>query len=181
MFSDFKMHVAGVPQIAPFFGVGEGNVIFDGPGEDEDFGLEQITGNRADRYMFRTSPLRNLGLQAAFFHNGCFIRLRNALRFHLDPLTHAPSYDPSKEHIDRDLRYRLGPIGPVLDRLDTLLRQAPSLDRREFDDLLAFLEEALLDPQARPGRLCRLPPASVPSGLPVMHFEGCPNLPGGSF
>jgi hypothetical protein len=27
MFSDFKMHVAGVPQIAPFFGVGEGNVI----------------------------------------------------------------------------------------------------------------------------------------------------------
>ena len=37
MFSDFKMHVAGVPQIAPFFGVGKGNVIFDGPGDNEDF------------------------------------------------------------------------------------------------------------------------------------------------
>ena len=41
MFSDFAMHVVGVPQIAPVFGVGTGNVIFDGPGEDEDFGLEQ--------------------------------------------------------------------------------------------------------------------------------------------
>jgi len=59
MFSDFKMHNIGVPQIAPFFGVGRGNVIFDGPNEDEDFGLEQITGNSADRYKFRSSPLRN--------------------------------------------------------------------------------------------------------------------------
>ena len=52
MFSDFENRVAGVPQIAPFFGVGEANMIFDGPGEDEDFGLEQITGNPADRYRF---------------------------------------------------------------------------------------------------------------------------------
>jgi cytochrome c peroxidase len=29
--SDFAMHVAGVPQIAPFLGVDEGNVIFDVP------------------------------------------------------------------------------------------------------------------------------------------------------
>ena len=38
------MHDIGVPQIAPDFGVGKGNVIFDGPGENEDFGLEQMTG-----------------------------------------------------------------------------------------------------------------------------------------
>ena len=44
MFSDFQNRVIGVPQIAPFFGVDESNMIFDGPGEDEDFGLEQITG-----------------------------------------------------------------------------------------------------------------------------------------
>jgi len=56
MFSDFKSHVIGVPQIAPFFGVGKGNVIFDGPGQDEDFGLEQITGDLNDRYKFRTAP-----------------------------------------------------------------------------------------------------------------------------
>src|SRR5262249_13854665 len=63
MFSDFQNHVLGVPQIAPFFGVGAGNVIFDGPGEDEDFGAQQITGNDADRYRFRTSPLRNVAVQ----------------------------------------------------------------------------------------------------------------------
>jgi cytochrome c peroxidase len=79
MFSDFQMHVAGVPQIAPFFGVGEGNVIFDGPGEDEDFGLEQITGSSADRYKFRTSPLRNAALQPAFFHNVAFTKLEDAM------------------------------------------------------------------------------------------------------
>ena len=67
MFSDFKMHVIGVPQIAPGFGTGKGNVEFDGPGKDEDFGLEQITGNPADRYKFRSSPLRNAALQPAFF------------------------------------------------------------------------------------------------------------------
>ena len=70
MFSDFEMHVAGVPQIAPVFGPGTGNSQFDGPGEDEDFGLEEITGDPADRYKFRTSPLRNVALQPAFFHNG---------------------------------------------------------------------------------------------------------------
>src|SRR5688572_12147883 len=32
MFSDFEMYVIGVPQIAPHFGAGAGNVIFDGPG-----------------------------------------------------------------------------------------------------------------------------------------------------
>ena len=50
MFTDARSHVAGVPQIAPAFGVGAGNVVFDGPGGDEDFGLEQITGAIADRY-----------------------------------------------------------------------------------------------------------------------------------
>ncbi|HJU75813.1 MAG TPA: cytochrome-c peroxidase, partial [Gemmatimonadaceae bacterium] len=40
MFSDFREHVAGIPQIAPALG----NVPFDGPGADEDFGLEQVTG-----------------------------------------------------------------------------------------------------------------------------------------
>jgi cytochrome c peroxidase len=74
MFSDFEMHVVGVLQIAPLFGVGTGNVVFDGPGDDEDFGLEQVTGDPADRYKFRTSPLRNVALQPAFFHNGAFTR-----------------------------------------------------------------------------------------------------------
>ena len=54
--SDFTQHVIGVPQIAPI----NGNVPFDGAGQNEDFGLEQITGNPNDRYKFRTSPIRNV-------------------------------------------------------------------------------------------------------------------------
>ena len=173
MFSDFKMHVAGVPQIAPFFGIGEGNVIFDGPGQDEDFGLEQITGNSEDRYKFRTSPLRNLAIQAAFFHNGSFTRLREAVRFHLDAATYARGYDPTAAGIDRDLRYRLGPIEPVLLRLDSQLRQTPQLTVEEFDDLVAFLAEGLLDRRAEKRHLCEILPGAVPSGFPVMKFEAC--------
>ena len=121
MFSDFQMHVIGVPQIAPFFGVGHGNVIFDGLGQDEDFGLEQVTGNPADRYKFRSTPLRNASLQAAFFHNGAFRRLEDAIRHHLDVFLSARSYHPKSAGIDDDLAYRLGPIEPLLQRIDPLL------------------------------------------------------------
>jgi cytochrome c peroxidase len=174
MFSDFKMHVIGVPQIAPFFGVGEGNIIFDGPGRDEDFGLEQVTGQGADRYRFRTSPLRNALLQPAFFHNGAFTRLRDAIRHHLDVFDSARDYDPHRAGVDPDLRHRLGPIEPVLARIDPLLATPIELTSAEFEHLVAFVGEALLDERARKQNLCRLVPEHVPSGLPTMRFEGCP-------
>src|SRR2546429_5168707 len=97
MFSHFNRRNIGFPQIAPFFGVGHGNVIFDGPNEDEDFGLEQITGNSADRYKFRSSPLRNAALQPAFFHNGAMTRIEDAIYHHLDVFDSARSYDPKKD------------------------------------------------------------------------------------
>jgi cytochrome c peroxidase len=174
MFSDFQMHVAGVPQIAPFFGMGEGNVMFDGPGEDEDFGLEQVTGNSADRYKFRTSPLRNVALQAAFFHNGAFVKLKDAIRYHLNASDIARAYNPVTAGVARDLQARLGPIDPVLARLDVLLRSSRCLSEEEFASLVAFVKDGLLDPRARRQSLCQLLPASVPSGRPTLRFEGCP-------
>jgi cytochrome c peroxidase len=174
MFSDFQNHVAGVPQIAPVFGAGTGNMIFDGPGKDEDFGLEQVTGDPADRYAFRTSPLRNLALQPAFFHNGAYTRLRDAVEFHLDPARHAPAYDAKKAGVDKDLRLRLGPIAPVLARLDPLLATPIVLTSRERGDLLAFLRHGLLDERAKPPRLCALVPRTVPSGMKPMKFDRCP-------
>lgn len=173
MFSDFKMHVAGVPQVAPYFGVGLGNVIFDGNNEDEDFGMEQVTGMNSDRYKFRTSPLRNVGLQSAFFHNGAFTNLRDAVQFHLDATTYGRSYDPVRAGVSNDLRSRLGPAEPVLKRLDPLLQRAPQLSSSDFDALVAFLAEGLLDTRAKKQNLCTLLPPSVPSGLPVMQFDGC--------
>lgn len=39
---------------------------------NEAFGLEEVTGNPADRYKFRTSPLRNVAVQPTFMHNASF-------------------------------------------------------------------------------------------------------------
>ena len=174
MFSDFQMHVVGVPQIAPRFGVGEGNMIFDGPGKDEDFGLEQVTGDAADRYQFRTSPLRNVGVQPAFFHNGAFTRLDDAIRHHLNVFESASSYRAKAAGVDRDLQFRLGPIEPMLASLDRRLATPRFLQDDDVAALVAFVGEGLLDPRAHRRHLCSLVPASLPSGLVPLHFEGCP-------
>lgn len=96
MFSDFQEHVVGVPQVAPVFGYPTGNFPFAGKGGDEDFGREERTGNGADRYKFRTAPLRNLAVSPAFFHNGAYTRLEDAIRFHLDVVASAADYQPKK-------------------------------------------------------------------------------------
>jgi len=173
MFTDFQERIIGVPQIAPFFGVGKGNVIFDGPGQDEDFGLEQITGNEADRYKFRTAPLRNLAVAPGFFHNGAFTRLEDAIRHHLNVHQSAHTYDPIEAGLPADLTHRLGPIDPVLSRLDPLLQNPIHLSPGEFNDLVSFVRNGLLDDRAKPENLCKLVPAQVPSGLPVLKFEAC--------
>jgi cytochrome c peroxidase len=163
MFSDFREHVVGVPQVVPAVT----NVAFDGPGADEDFGLEQATGSPADRYAFRTAPLRNVALQPAFMHNGAFTRLADAVRHHLAPAASARAYSPAAAGLAPDLRGRLGPVEPVLERLDPLLRAPAALADTEVADLVAFVAEGLLDPAARPERLRRLVPERLPGGRPV--------------
>jgi len=173
MFSDFEEHVAGVPQVTSSFGTGLGNVIFDGPHKDEDFGLEQITGNEADRYKFRTAPLRNLAVSPAFFHNGAFVRLDDAIRHHLNVYESARGYDPVAAGVPPDLAARVGPVEPVLTRLDSLLRSPIDLSSDEFNDLLSFVRDGLLDRRVRAETLCKLVPPSVPSGLAPLDFEVC--------
>ena len=164
MFSDFQEHVAGIPQGVP----AAANVLFDGPGADEDFGLEQVTGNLADRYAFRTSPLRNVALQPAFMHNGAFRRLDDAIRFHLDARGMTDGYTPAR--LPPDLR-RVGPAGPVLARLDPLLGSPAPLATVEIDALIEFVRVGLLDPEARPEHLRRLIPRRLPSGRPPLRFQ----------
>jgi cytochrome c peroxidase len=173
MFSDFEEHVIGVPQIAPEFGAGKGNVIFAGPDKNEDFGLEEITGDQADRYKFRTAPLRNLAVSPGFFHNGAFIELEDAVRFHVDVVKGARTYDPVKAGVPADLASRVGPAVPKR-LLDPLVQKAIRLGDRELGDLVAFIRTGLLDARVNATNLCQLVPARVPSGLPVMNFETCP-------
>jgi cytochrome c peroxidase len=165
MFSDFKEHGAGIPQIVP----STTNVVFDGPGQDEDFGLEQNTGNLADRYLFRTSPLRNVGLQPAFFHDGAFTRLEDAVRHHINTFQSARSYQP--KGLAKDLQGPTGPVEPILAQVDPLLQVPLQLDGNEISDLVGFLADGFLDERARPENLQRLVPAKVPSGRPVLKFE----------
>ena len=172
MFSDFREHVVGVPQVAPAAGnPAAGNVIFDGPGQNEDFGLEQVTSNPNHRYMFRTSPIRNVALQPAFFHNGAFTRLEDALRFHLNPAGQAPNYDPTAAGVAIDLCGPRGPIAPVLARLDPLVAAPINLSNGEFRQLVDFVRNGLLDPNARPENLRKLIPRRVPSGRPIQVFQ----------
>ena len=81
---------------------GQGQRLFDGPGKDEDFGLEQITGDPADRYKFRTSPLRNRA-PGGILPQRRFTRLDDAIRHHLDVFSSARSYNPLAAGLDSDL------------------------------------------------------------------------------
>ena len=167
MFSDFSQHVIGVPQIAPAVG----NVPFDGPAQNEDFGLEQVTGNSLDRYKFRTSPLRNVAVQPAFFHNGAFTRLEDAIRHHLDVFASARQYNPGAADVDPDLTAPMGPIEPVLMRVDPILTTPIQLRDDEFQQLVDFVRNGLLDRRATPQVLQKEIPKSVPSGFPVLKFQ----------
>lgn len=173
MFSDFRMHNIGVPQIAPAFGPGKGNTIFDGPDENEDFGLEQVTGEIGDRYKFRTSPLRNLAVQAAFFHNGAFVKLEDAVRHHLDVIASLKNYDAAKAGVAPDLAGRTAPVDKVSATLDPQLGKAVTLTETEFADLVNFLRYGLLDERVKPGEMCKLVPDTLPSGPRFLKFEGC--------
>ena len=167
MFSDFQDHVIGVPQLAPRVT----NVAFDGPGANQDFGREQITGDPADRYKFRTSPLRNVAVQPTFMHDGAFTNLADAVRHHLDAAKSALHYTPASQGLPADLSGPIGPIDPILARLDPVLATPIVLSETQFQQLLAFVRDGLLDPRATPDHLRRLVPRSVPGGRPVLQFE----------
>jgi cytochrome c peroxidase len=176
MFSDFKPHRIGIPQVYPRFGICSpgstscGTTIFDGPGANEDFGFEQTEGTSAMRHMFRTAPLRNLKVAAGFGHNGAFKTIANVIHHHLDVVGSLESYDPVAEDLPSDLS--VGPYQDILDEgLDPLVAHPTQLNNEEFENLVDFVENALLDPKVHD--FCSLLPTSVPSGDALQLFEGC--------
>jgi cytochrome c peroxidase len=150
------------------------NNSFDRPGANEDFGREQITGDPQDRYKFRTSPLRNVAVQATFMHNGSFTRLEDAVRHHLNVAASARQYTPARQQLAADLSGPAGPIDPVLARIDPILVTPIDPTNEQINQLVAFVRDGLLDPRAKPEHLRRLVPRSVPNGRPVLIFEFAP-------
>lgn len=79
----------------------------------------------------------------------------------------ARNYDSRCAGVDKDLALRLGPIEPVL-------AQPIRLSAEEFENLVAFVRTGLLDVRAESWNLCSLIPVTVPSGMPPLRFEECP-------
>jgi cytochrome c peroxidase len=116
--------------------------------------------------------LRNLAVAPGFFHNGAFIKLEDAIRFHLDVFAGARSYDPARAGVPADLQLRVGPPVPRK-LLDPRILQPVHLNQGQFDDLVSFIRNALLDARVNANTLCGLVPPAVPSGHLVLNFEAC--------
>lgn len=169
LFSDFKNYNIGVPQVGPGTGRLSGEPDYLGL-TNWDFGLEEITTNREDRFKFRTAPLRGVALTSPYMHNGAYTKLEDAIRHHVDPAAAYASYDLSQ--IEPDMQaFGLNPAGPVFNEESNpvVLGSGPNqkhieLSEAEIGDVIEFLK-ALTDPRMLD--TASLAPETVPSGLPV--------------
>lgn len=167
MFTDFEEHAIGVPQLVPRLT----NNQFDGPDTNQDFGREDFTGDRQDRYKFRTPSLRNVAVEAAYMHDGAFTTLVAAIRHHLNARASLQAYDPATQGLPQDLTRPIGPRDPLLAALDPRVANPVILTPREIDDLVRFVRDALLDRRATPANLRHFAPATLPSGNAPLSFE----------
>jgi len=156
LFTDQQAHNIGVPQIGPGKGA-------EAP---SDFGRARETGEEAERFAFRTPPLRNVALTGPWMHDGAYATLEAAVRHHLDPVRSLRDYDVGQlpPELRETFRGDETSVNAVLQTLDPAVSQPLVLSDREVNQLLTFLE-ALSDPRA--ADLREDIPASVPSGLPI--------------
>jgi cytochrome c peroxidase len=153
-FSDDKFHDVAVAQIGP--GQGQGLQLRD------DFGRMNVTGDPADQYRFRTTPLRNVELTGPYGHDGSVMTLQGFIEHYSESDVKLNAYDASQ--LEPALRNTvLANASAVLAQRDTLLNGVVLTP--ELVDKLVVYMSALTDPAAR--RLSHLVPKRVPSGLPV--------------
>ena len=153
-FSDEQFHDVAVAQIGP----GEG----DGASRRDDFGRMRVSGDAADRYRFRTTPLRNVELTGPYGHDGAIVALRAFIEHYSESDKKLFAYDPSQ------LEYALR--GTLLDNATAILAERDTLlngvvlTSTLVDKLMQYMS-ALTDDRAR--TLSGVVPVRVPSRLPV--------------
>ncbi|MGH7572170.1 MAG: cytochrome-c peroxidase [Gemmatimonadota bacterium] len=153
-FSDDDFHNVALAQ----FGPGQG----DGPLGNDDFGRFRVTGDPADLYKFRTTPLRNVELTGPFGHAGQFVELRAFIDHYNDSTKKLMEYDVTQ--LEPLLQGTLVPNQiQVLATRDTIITPVVFPDSIT-DRLMAFMS-ALTDERAR--NLSGIAPDRVPSGLSV--------------
>jgi cytochrome c peroxidase len=154
--TDNKFHNVAVAQFGP--GNDDDGVV----GSREDFGRERVTGNAAERYAFRTPPLRNVELTGPYGPDGAFFSLREFVAHYSESTLKLENYDVTQ----------LEPLlqGTVLNNFTEILAtRDPALRTLVFseqaaDDMTEFMR-ALTDPAAR--TLIGVIPMRVPSGLSI--------------
>lgn len=154
--TDLDFHNIAAPQI------GGGRSTF----APLDVGRGDITGNAEDHFKFRTPSLRNIELEAPYFHNGAYAELEDAVRHHVDPLGSLKSYDPTQvafELVDT-LQNDSELINTLINTKSPLLRPQIQLTDPGIEDIMNFLS-ALTDQSSL--NLLDLVPIAVPSGLPL--------------
>ena len=153
--SDNQFHNVAVAQVGP----GQGDGVL---GKD-DFGRMRVTGNPADRYRFRTTPLRNLGITAPYGHTGAIAGLREFIEHYSESHLKLRAFDPTR--LEPLLQTTMvANVEAILATRDTIL-DGVVLPPEIVDQLMAFMD-ALNDPRAK-NLAPRITPPRVPSGLPV--------------
>jgi cytochrome c peroxidase len=153
-FSDDLFHDVAVAQIGP----GEG----DGVSGQDDFGRMRVTNNAADKYLFRTTPLRNVELTGPYGHDGAIILLRAFVEHYSESDLKLLAYDPTQ--LEAALQGTVQPNkADILAQRDPLLAGVV-LTSDLVDQLMDYMS-ALTDPAAR--NLSRATPVRVPSKLPI--------------
>ncbi len=158
--TDQRFRAIAMPQIGPGTG--------DGADGHDDFGRERVTGDRRDRFEFRTPSLRNVELTGPWGHDGAYGSLEAVVRHYRNPGDAIGNYDRSQAYL---------PSRADLDVLDFVVMDDPGrvaaiaaendarpmrLSDRDIADLVAFLR-ALTDPNMLD--LSDDVPARVPSSL----------------
>lgn len=157
LLTDQDFHAVGVPQVGPGQGHG-GDGLFD-------HGREAVSGSAADRFKFRTPPLRNVAATGPWMHDGAYTTLESAVRHMLDPVAAASTYDVTQLTSELQAQFHSPQTSAIVEIIDAAEMEPIILTDAEFADLTDFLH-ALTSPS-----LTSLPasdiPDRVPSGLPL--------------
>ena len=153
LLSDDDFHNIGVPPFGP------------GKVDGMDEGRFLVTGDPADRFAFRTPPLRNVEMTAPYMHNGTSATLFDAIRQHIEPEAALESPVVRAGGTEE-------PIAPDLAReiratIDPEVRPLRPLSDRDVDVLVVFLQALSSDTEKFGLPEAAAEPLAVPSGLPV--------------
>jgi cytochrome c peroxidase len=141
-FTDEDFHSICAPQI----GRGKG----DGFKGTNDFGRARETGDRNDRFSFRTPTLSNVSVTGPYLHSGAYDNLADVVRHHLDPQAAIERFDPASVPLAASDDFARN-TQEMLDFLEVSGRAIEFFDaplahtHGQVDDLVAFLE-TLTDP-----------------------------------